>query len=135
MQKKFRIKIIGGCALLIILVLLVVLIQSNTKSVVGTFCTGEGISQEDVYVSIYSDDTFLIYKQFDVISSGSCSIDEYKRFSVITFIGKDGDQTVAIYDKSDTLLLFEKMANGPSGPTELNRISKTPLEINVTPPE
>lgn len=132
MQRKYSVIVICVCFLLCGFILCVVLNQSKTKSVIGTFCTNEGILQDDIYVSIYSDDSFLIYKQFDVISYGTYSIDDYQHFSVITFKEKDGNQTIAVYDNRNVLIFIGKLGEYILGTKDLKRISMIPMEINVT---
>ena len=87
-------------------------IQYSTKDIVGTFCTGEGISREDV--------------------SGKYKTNKYEHISALDLEMTDGRQTIAIFDNHDTLILVEEFIEDVAYPIEFKRISNTPMIINVT---
>ena len=107
-------------------------IQYSTKDIVGTFCTGEGISREDVYIAFFSDDTLLIYRQLGPGSSGKYKTNKYEHISALDLEMTDGRQTIAIFDNHDTLILVEEFIEDVAYPIEFKRISNTPMIINVT---
>lgn len=121
------------CLLVISLIFIsMVLIQSvRPKSVIGTYCTGDGLSREDVYVSLLSDNTFLIYRQLETGLPGKFDSAEFENFTVLTFQLEEGRQLSAVYDKQNSLVFVGEFINDISCPIEFKRISSTPISINV----
>ena len=101
------------------------------KNVIGTYCTGEGLSREDVYVSLLSDNTFLIYRQLETGLPGKFDSAEFENFTVLTFQLEEGRQLSAAYDKQNSLVFVGEFINDISCPIEFKRISSTPISINV----
>ena len=102
------------------------------KNVIGTYCTGEGLSREDVYVSLLSDYTFLIYRQLETGLPGEFDSEEFENFTALTFHLEDGRQLLAAYDKQNSLVFVGEFINDISCPLELKRISSIPININVS---
>ncbi|MBR3245710.1 MAG: hypothetical protein IKF90_23910 [Parasporobacterium sp.] len=102
------------------------------KNVIGTYCTGEGLSREDVYVSLLSDNTFLIYRQLETGLPGEFDSEEFENFTALTFHLEDGRQLLAAYDKQNSLVFVGEFINDISCPLELKRISSIPININVS---
>ena len=102
------------------------------KNVIGTYCTGEGLSREDVYVSLLSDNTFLIYRQLETGLPGEFDSEEFENFTALTFHLEDGRQLLAAYDKQNSLVFVGAFINDISCPLELKRISSIPININVS---
>ena len=102
------------------------------KNVIGTYCTGEGLSREDVYVSLLSDNTFLIYRQLETGLPGEFDSEEFENFTALTFHLEDGRQLLAAYDKQNSLVFVGEFINDVSCPLELKRISSIPININVS---
>ena len=102
------------------------------KNVIGTYCTGEGLSREDVYVSLLSDNTFLIYRQLETGLPGEFDSEEFENFTALTFHLEDGRQLLAAYDKQNSLVFVGEFINNISCPLELKRISSIPININVS---
>ena len=102
------------------------------KNVIGTYCTGEGLSREDVYVSLLSDNTFLIYRQLETGLPGEFDSEEFENFTALTFQLEDGRQLLAAYDKQNSLVFVGEFINDISCPLELRRISSIPININVS---
>ncbi len=108
------------------------LIQNpRPKSAIGTYCTGEGLSREDVYISIFSDNTFLIYRQLETGLPGEFDSEEFENLTMFNFQLEDGGQLLATYDKQDSLIFVGKFINDIPCPLEFKRISSTPISINV----
>ena len=86
------------------------------KNVIGTYCTGEGLSREDVYVSLLSDNTFLIYRQLETGLPGEFDSEEFENFTALTFHLEDGRQLLAAYDSKYCTLfiscLYGQLARG-----------------------
>lgn len=102
------------------------------KNVIGTYCTGEGLSREDVYVSLLSDNTFLIYRQLETGLPGEFDSEEFENFTALTFHLEDGRQLLAAYDKQNSLVFVGEFINDISCPLELKRISSIPININAS---
>ena len=102
------------------------------KNVIGTYCIGEGLSREDVYVSLLSDNTFLIYRQLETGLPGEFDSEEFENFTALTFHLEDGRQLLAAYDKQNSLVFVGEFINDISCPLELKRISSIPININVS---
>ena len=126
-------KIYIVCLLVISFIFIALALIQNIrpKSVIGTFCTGEGLSQEDVYISFFNDNTFLIYRQLETGLSGEFNSEEFENLTALTFQLEDGRQLWATYDKQNSLIFVGKFIYEISCPLEFKRISSTPLNINV----
>lgn len=126
-------KIYIVCLLVISFIFIALALIQNIrpKSVIGTFCTGEGLSQEDVYISFFNDNTFLIYRQLETGLSGEFNSEEFENLTALTFQLEDGRQLLATYDKQNSLVFVGKFINDISCPLEFKRISSTPININV----
>ena len=107
---KKRIYIIGLFVISFIFISIALIQNIRPKSAIGTYCTGEGLSRDDVYISLLSDNTFLIYRQLETGLSG---------------------KLLATYDKQNSLVFVGKFINDISCPLEFKRISSTPININV----
>ena len=133
MSEMIKKKIYIVCLLVISFIFIALALIQNIrpKSVIGTFCTGEGLSQEDVYISFFNDNTFLIYRQLETGLSGEFNSEEFENLTALTFQLEDGRQLWATYDKQNSLIFVGKFINEISCPLEFKRISSTPLNINV----
>ena len=89
------------------------------KNVIGTYCTGEGLSREDVYVSLLSDNTFLIYRQLETGLPGEFDSEEFENFTALTFHLEDGRQLLAAYDKQNSLVFVGEFINDISCPNDI----------------
>ena len=110
-------------------------IKCSTKDIVGTFCTGEEVLRENIYISFFSDNTLLIYRQLGPGASGIYKTNKYEHISALDLEDlemTDGRQTIAIFDNHDTLILVEEFIEDVAYPIEFKRISNTPMIINVT---
>ena len=127
-------KIYIVCLLVISFIFIALALIQNIrpKSVIGTFCTGEGLSQEDVYISFFNDNTFLIYRQLETGLSGEFNSEEFENLTALTFQLEDGRQLLAAYDKQNSLVFVGEFINDISCPLELKRISSIPININVS---
>ena len=86
----------------------------------------------DVYVSLLSDNTFLIYRQLETGLPGEFDSEEFENFTALTFHLEDGRQLLAAYDKQNSLVFVGEFINDISCPLELKRISSIPININVS---
>ena len=58
-------------------------IKCSTKDIVGTFCTGEEVLRENIYISFFSDNTLLIYRQLGPGASGIYKTNKYEHISAL----------------------------------------------------
>lgn len=116
----------------VILVIVGIMITyPRQKSVVGTYCTGNGLLDTDVYLAIESANQFTLYHQFQEICSGTYQTDTYDRISVLLFEDQDGHAFTGIFDHQNMFIL----ADGPeiefAYPLKFHRTSDIPIYINV----
>lgn len=78
---------------------------ANGREIVGTFSTGNNISNDDLYITFFRDNKFLIYRQDADILSGSYDIDEIGGTIIARIIGTDGTTYLAICIKSSLIVL------------------------------
>ena len=90
---------------------------ANGREIVGTFSTGNNIS---------NDNKFLIYRQDADILSGSYDIDEIGGTIIARIIGTDGTTYLAICIKSSLIVLVR---TDTVDSYELTKISKKPMII------
>lgn len=128
---KKRIYIIGLFVISFIFISIALIQNIRPKSAIGTYCTGESLSRDDVYISLLSDNTFLIYRQLETGLSGKFDSEEFENLTTLTFQLEDGRQLLATYDKQNSLVFVGKFINDISCPLEFKRISSTPININV----
>ena len=93
-------------------------IKCSTKDIVGTFCTGEEVLRENIYISFFSDNTLLIYRQLGPGASGIYKTNKYEHISALDLEMTDGRQTIAIFDNHDTLILVEEFIEDVAYPIE-----------------
>ena len=72
---------------------------ANGREIVGTFSTGNNISNDDLYITFFRDNKFLIYRQDADILSGSYDIDEIGGTIIARIIGTDGYELTKISKK------------------------------------
>ena len=96
------------------------------EEIVGTFSTGNNISNDDLYITFFRDNKFLIYRQDADILSGSYDIDEIGGTIIARIIGTDGTTYLAICIKSSLIVLVR---TDTVDSYELTKISKKPMII------
>ena len=111
---KKRIYIIGLFVISFVFISIALIQNIRPKSAIGTYCTGEGLSRDDVYISLLSDNTFLIYRQLETGLSGKFDSEEFENLTTL-----------------NSLVFVGKFINDISCPLEFKRISSTPININV----
>ena len=99
---------------------------ANGREIVGTFSTGNNISNDDLYITFFRDNKFLIYRQDADILSGSYDIDEIGGTIIARIIGTDGTTYLAICIKSSLIVLVR---TDTVDSYELTKISKKPMII------
>lgn len=126
MPKKFN--CILGVLLLTILFAVAFHYNSyaNGRELIGTFSTGNDISNDDLYVAFFHDNKFLIYRQDADILSGSYDIDEIGGTIIARMMGTDGTTYLAICIKSSLIVLVR---TDTVDSYELTKISKNPMII------
>lgn len=127
-RKKIAIFSLGFCLTAVLVITFT--IKNTNKSIVGTFCSGNELSEEAVYITLYPDNTYLLYHQFDIISEGEYENDNVGDVEILYFDKKDDIVLFAIYDYQDSLFLLDSTSN--SRKIGFKRISDIPLEINVS---
>lgn len=99
---------------------------ANGREIVGTFSTGNNISNDDLYITFFRDNKFLIYRQDADILSGSYDVDEIGGTIIARIIGTDGTTYLAICIKSSLIVLVR---TDTVDSYELTKISKKPMII------
>ena len=91
---------------------------------VGTFCAGEQVSPDSRYLTLQSDGSYLLYRQFERLEEGSWEVAQEEDSLLITLQAADGTVKQAVLARSEILRLGEE---------EFHRISDTPTYVNVKP--
>ena len=114
----------------------VLVIGSQKHSVEGTYCTlpKEDFLSENMYISVFGDDTFVIYKQNEEGVYGKIETEEYDRAAALEFVLDDNSRYVAVYDFDKSIIFLGDFIKDYECPLELKKISNTPLLINVKEP-
>lgn len=114
----------GG--LLLVAVSILCWVHTSREEILGTFLTGNGVSPDDLYVSFFPDNGFLIYKQDKDITNGVYTIRKFDGNIVAEMTSNEEYTYIAIYDKRDSLLLVRL---SPFYIYEFSKISKVPMII------
>lgn len=94
-------------------------------SVVGTYCTGDGMSQDDCYLVFLQDSTYVLYKQFEIVEKGRYYAEDG---GVYLLRSEDKTkETLAVFDGADQIRYYEPGA----GVLSFTRISDIPAFINL----
>lgn len=122
--------------LLIIAIIIIALLISalvyfypKTKSIVGTYCTGSGLSEDDIYFAFLGDNTYVQYKQFSPMDSGEYTLTAMDGFFVVSITSEDGSEQILYYSGSKSLIVPDDSIT--DGFLEYTRISDTPTLINL----
>lgn len=108
-------------------VLLVMVLHKHTDSIVGTYCTGEGFSENDKYIVFQQDSSYMIYSQFNVIEEGKYNALDTDA-NIFSLISNDkASEHLIVYNQPDGICLVEDSNNI----INFTRISKTPTFINL----
>lgn len=108
-------------------VLLVMVLHKRTDSIVGTYCTGEGFSENDKYIVFQQDSSYMIYSQFNVIEEGKYNALDTDA-NIFSLISNDkASEHLIVYNQPDGICLVEDSNNI----INFTRISKTPTFINL----
>ena len=115
----------------------VLVIGSQKHSIEGTYCTlpEEDFLPENLYISVFSDGTFVIYRQNEEGVYGKIETEEYDHIAALEFIFDDNSRYVAVYDFDKSIIFLGDFIKDYECPLEFKKISNTPLLINVKGPE
>jgi len=109
---------------LILLLLVGFSLRPAEPDPVGTFCDGEQVSPDSRYLTLQTDGSYLLYRQFERLEEGSWEAAQEEDSLLLTLRAADGSIREAALTKSEILRLGEQ---------EFRRISDTPTYINVKP--
>lgn len=112
------------CLALLSLLLVGFTLRPSEVDPAGTFCAGEQVSPDSRYLTLQSDGSYLLYRQFARLEEGSWEVAQEEDSLLITLQAADGTVKQAVLARSEILRLDEE---------EFRRISDTPTYINVTP--
>lgn len=134
MLKKKKMMGILSTALLCIIIAIGIISDNYSYSddVIGTFCSGQGISLDDQYIALFSDGTFSIYQQFGILFSGVYSKNNYEGQQCLQLDLGNGQIMLGDYDSQNSCIIFRNAS-------EMNllyyqnyyKITDKPVLINV----
>ena len=134
MLKKKKMMGILSTALLCIIIAIGIISDNYSYSddVIGTFCSGQGISLDDQYIALFSDGTFSIYQQFGILFSGVYSKNNYGGQQCLQLDFGNGQIILGDYDSQNSCIIFRNAS-------EMNllyyqnyyKITDKPVLINV----
>lgn len=137
MPKKYDIVILSKTSFLIIIffifsllvtivLFLAILYNSSSSEVIGTYCSGNELSANTLYLTIEENGSYVLYKQFHVISSGQYRSENktiyllQSKNSSLQYLFYDGKNEVSFCSIDNGVLSFQ-------------RISNVPMYININP--
>lgn len=137
MQRKYKPKdvqvfLVFSVILLLIFVCGIAVMKSRdaaNQSPVGTFCTGTGMSEEDQYIALYSDNRYLQYRQFFRQSSGTYEVEPVEGGVMICLTDQNGAETRLAYDGKDVLAEIDEKPF--EAHLTYHRVNDVPMEINL----
>lgn len=129
-EKKLNKKITILTSLLVVssllnIVLLCILFQPNSNSIIGTYCTGTGRNEHDNYIVFQSDGLYTIYTQFNIIEKGTYTIEDT---NIYLLQSKDnGEKKYVIWNGANLIYCF-----GIEGTIiTYDKVDSTPMYINL----
>ena len=128
LRKKLTIVIPLILSFCLNVVLLALVLHERRDSIVGTYCTGEGFSDNDKYIVFQKDSSYMIYRQFEIIEEGKYSAVDINNANIFTLISNDNAfRHFIAYYQPNAVSLFENDNNVVS----FTRISDIPTFINL----
>lgn len=101
-----------------------ILPKNDTKSPIGTYCTGNGISENDRYLVLQKDGSYVLYKQFELIEKGNYWSNDSSIYSLIP--ESDSLEHSIVYN-TDTIYFFDSYR----GVIIYTKIDSVPTYINL----
>lgn len=114
-------------------VLIVVMINNNNNrnnDTVGTYCSGIGLSPDDQYISLFSDKTFVIYRQFEMQCTGIYSIKNIGDHLQLQ-LDYEGKKFTGFFDQNDNITFSDTVVEEPILYQFFRKISEVATLINV----
>lgn len=94
-------------------------IGAQEKSITGTFASFGGKAVEgETYLAVKPDGEYTLYRQFQVLETGTCRVEEHIIYS--------GDRPIGYFDRKDAVVLFLDDAA-----YSLTRTDSVPVYVNV----
>lgn len=118
-------------AFITILIVLIISIMTNiyqyTKqfhvvdnNIIGTYCTGDGKSQNDEYLTFMDENKYINYQQFNVLEEGKYSNSYGHLYDLKPLVNKTNTSQIVylddlIYrtDRNGTFKIYKKISNAP----------------------
>ncbi|RPF42081.1 hypothetical protein EDD70_2824 [Hydrogenoanaerobacterium saccharovorans] len=100
--------------------------KSSASSIIGTYCTGTGISENDKYIVFSRDGSYTCYKQYKVLEVGKYETTDSTIYTL--FSQENALERAVVYNGSNTVYVFDTEKHVAS----YDRISSLPTFINVT---
>lgn len=126
---KFRKYIILGLlaiSICINFILYIYILHTNAANgIVGTYCSGTGISGNEQYIVFLREGSYTVYKQFEVLEEGKY---ESKDASIyILYSEEDALARSVIYNGANIIYMFDMKKQV----VQFDRISWDPIFINL----
>lgn len=97
------------------------------QQITGTYCSGEQVSGEDIYLALEQDGSYTLYRQFELLQSGSYHREqELEKMQLFSLRSAESAATWLLWDGGEQLLLLSADTALP-----LHKISDTPSYINL----
>jgi hypothetical protein len=97
--------------------------EDDIGNITGTYSTGDGTTDGEEYITFFSDATYIRFLQSHPLESGTYAQSEDKQ---IYALSPDDQQATYILFNGDKVYRFDTKE-----PTRYNKISDTPLTINI----
>ncbi len=141
MKRKTIGILLAAAALLVCLAVFAAVRVSSrleTESIVGTYMVGEELSSDALelssdalYVCLYTDGRFDLYRQHESAITGTYTVDGYEYADAVQFTQDDGTAFTGFYDHKQTLFFDDGLGDEVTYPATLTRVSSNVIRIHV----
>ena len=129
-KKKIIVAVLLICLCIALAIILIP--KDNKKEVIGTYCTGNELSPQNIYIAFSSDGAFNIYRQFEKLGNGSFSVENNGDNQRIILDFGTSEKGTAEFDRQDQLIIDGSIINSlPDEQISFSRISDVSMLINV----
>lgn len=121
-------KVLLGTTLALLVAVIVLLgVHFAPASFYGTYCTGEQVSSEDLYIVLQKDGSYTLYRQFELLAEGTYQVDRTTDGVSILSLASGGASSTGLAIHGDSVLLLDDSGDS----NVFQKISDTPLFINL----
>jgi hypothetical protein len=95
--------------------------DKESTDIIGTFCTGDGMSDDDEYIVFTSEKSYTIFDQFNIVEEGAYVIDDNNVFTLLHDNNEDSTQVyfangkiIRLSLENNKILVYSRLTNIPT---------------------